>query len=213
MQLHLSGGVEVYLDGLILETILSTFKARDLAQLALVCQSLRAPAQLAAHRSLVLPVKRLQGTLLRHLERGSWIAQLREWEALALRQEVWFQAEPAHTVVAEDGELKFVKRIADLSGRGNFAASNARSMPAFRPAALNGHPVIDFDGASLLKTRAFAEAIPQPITLMLVARARGDTTMVDSLTPQCAPRPPANALHARAHRRRCRPRPAHHSSA
>ena len=61
-------------------------------------------------------------------------------------------------------------------------------MPEFRNNSVNGHPTIEFDGGSILKTRAFPEALPQPITLMIVARARGDCTMVDSLGTQYAAR-------------------------
>ena len=63
-------------------------------------------------------------------------------------------------------------------------------MPAFRPDAINGHACFEFDGASVLKTKQFAQTLPQPITIMVVAKARGDTTIFDSLTPQYAPRAP-----------------------
>ena len=53
MLITLRTGEDFYLDGLIIETILSTFTAKDLALLSQVCHSLRAPAQLSAHRTLV----------------------------------------------------------------------------------------------------------------------------------------------------------------
>jgi len=60
------------------------------------------------------------------------------------------------------------------------------SMPLLRECALNGHAAFVFDGNSVLKTPPFATPLPQPLTLMLVARARGDTTIVDSLNPHSA---------------------------
>ena len=59
-------------------------------------------------------------------------------------------------------------------------------MPIMREDSLNGHPTIEFDGQSLLQTRPFDESLPQPVTLILVAMAMGDTTLVDSLGSQCA---------------------------
>ena len=81
------GGNEYYLDGLVLDCILSSFNARELARLSAVCKALRSPAQLAAHRALLAIVRRLDCTLLRHCERGSWIHQLAEWETLAAATE------------------------------------------------------------------------------------------------------------------------------
>jgi hypothetical protein len=182
MQLILKSGVEIYLDGLILECILSTFAARDLAVLSQVCQTLRAPAQLSAHRTLIQLVRRLQATLLRHCERGSWIAQLRSWEALEAANLVWLQADEASTTLVDQDDERLVKRAHDLSGHDNSAAMSQR-MPAFRKDAINGHPAFEFDGASVLRTKAFPQALPQPITIMVVARLRGDTTICDSLGP------------------------------
>lgn len=182
MQLVLKSGTEIYLDGLCIECILSTFAARDLAVLSRVCQTLRAPAQLAAHRTLVQLVRRLQTMLLRHCEKGSWIAQLRMWEALEAANLVWLQAETSASLV-EQGDERLVKGAADLSGHGNNFTATTQRMPTFRADAVNGHAAFDFDGASVLKTHAFAQALPQPITIMVVARLRGDTTICDSLGP------------------------------
>ena len=195
MLITLRSGADFYLDGLIIETILSTFGARDLALLSAVCHSMRAPAQLAAHRSLVGLVRRMQCALLRHCERGSWITMLREWEALEAKNLVWLQAEDEHTTLATQGEQTFVKQAHDRSGSGHSATMHGR-MPAYRYDAINGHPCFEFDGASVLKTAPFAQALPQPLTIMVVARARGDTTIFDALTSTCAPpspRPPSRA--------------------
>ena len=76
-----------------------------------------------------------------------------------------------------------MKGAADLSGHGNNFTATTQRMPTFRADAVNGHAAFDFDGASVLKTHAFAQALPQPITIMVVARLRGDTTICDSLGP------------------------------
>lgn len=182
MQLHLANNTEIYLDGLILETILSSFRAAELATLSAVCKTLRSPAQLAAHRALVQLVQGLQSSLLRHCERGSWISQLAEWEAVKAANVMWLQAEEQHTALVKQGEHRLIKRANDLSGNGNSAQVSQR-MPLFRTDAINGHAAFEFDGAAVLKTRPFPQPLPQPITLMVVARARGDTTIVDSLGP------------------------------
>jgi len=187
MQLTLAGR-DFYLDGLVLECILSNFTARGLAIISEVSRCLRAPAQLAAHRSLVLLVQQLQSSLLRHCQRGSWIGQLADWEAVAAANVLWLQAEEAHTASVKQGDDDhLVRRVHDLSGRGNWASSQLASrMPILRPNLLNGHAAFEFEGSSVLKTRPFSKPLQQPITLVIVGRARGDTTMVDSLTPQSA---------------------------
>ena len=55
--------------------------------------------------------------------------------------------------------------------------------PVFRPNVLNGCAAFEFDGTCVLKTRPFAQPLPQPITLIVVAKARGDTTIIDALGP------------------------------
>jgi len=185
MQLHL-GCSEFFLDGLILEAILSNFKAHELAILSAVCRSLRSPAQLAAHRTLLETVRQLQSSLLRHCERGSWIHQLGEWEAVKAANVLWLQASQENIGLLKQlnqDDVQLVKWAADLSGHGH-RAQMAQRAPVLRLGAINGHPAFEFDGASVLKTRPFAQPLPQPITLMVVARARGDTTIVDSLGPQ-----------------------------
>ena len=127
----------------------------------------------------------LQCCVLRHFERGSYIQQLAEWEALSAANQVWLQADPGKVVLVQQGELSLVRRANDLSGHNNAAIMHHR-MPTLREDAVNGHHAFEFDGASVLKTRPFAQPLAQPVTLVVVARARGDTTIVDSLGPQCA---------------------------
>jgi len=176
---------DFYLDGLILEEILSNFCASELATLSAVARGLRAPAQLSAHRTLMQLVQRLQASLLRHCQRGSWISQLAAWEAVFASNLLWIQAEMAHVVCVKQGDEKLVKRALDLSGHQNGAHMHQRA-PVLRPNAINGHAAFDFDGSSVLKTKPFKQPLQQPITIMVVARARGDTTMIDSLGPQSA---------------------------
>ncbi|KAL3904373.1 MAG: hypothetical protein SGPRY_011306, partial [Prymnesium sp.] len=184
VQIRFRNGSDCYLDGLIVEAILVNLCAKDLAIVSTVCRALRAPAQQAAHRGLVKLVQSSQGMLLRHCERGSWVSQLREWETVRSSCVMWLQAEPPNMILVKQGEQRFVKRCADLSGNGNLASMYQR-MPLYKPGSLNGHGTLDFDGASVLKTRPFAQPLEQPVTLMVVARARGDTTIIDSLGPKC----------------------------
>ena len=92
MQMQLRCGSEFYLDGLMVECILLNLRSRDLATVSTVCRALRLPSQSAAYRALSALVQRMQCTLLRHYERGSWISQLREWEQLSNANLVWLQA-------------------------------------------------------------------------------------------------------------------------
>ena len=187
MQIQLRSGAEFYLDGLLVECILADLRARNLASVAMVCRSLRLPAQAAAYRALTRIVDRMQCKLMERYERGSsWVKQLREWEALDAANKVWLQAAAPNVVTVEKrGEGTFVKRVGDLSGNG-YGATMHQQMPALRQDAINGHAAFDFDGHAVLKTIPFAEPMQQPVTLIVVARARGDTTIVDSLSPSCA---------------------------
>ena len=187
MQIQLRSGAEFYLDGLIVECILGNLRSRGLATAAMVCRTLRLPAQAAAYRSLTTIVDRMQCELMQRYERGSsWIRQLREWETLEADNKVWLQAAASNVVTVEKkGEGTFVKRVGDLSGNG-YGAIMHKQMPALRQDAINGHAAFEFDGHGVLKTRPFAEPLQQPVTIMVVARARGDTTLVDSLNPGCA---------------------------
>ena len=186
MQMQLRSGAEFYLDGLIVECILGNLRSRALATAAMVCRTLRLPAQAAAYRSLTTIVDRMQCELMQRYERGSsWIRKLREWETLEADNKVWLQAAAPNVVTVEKkGEGTFVKRVGDLSGNG-YGATMHKQMPALRQDAINGHAAFDFEGHAVLKTIPFAEPLQQPVTLMVVARARGDTTIVDSLNPGC----------------------------
>ena len=49
-------------------------------------------------------IKRMQATLLRHLERGSWIAQLRDWEAIEATNLLWLQAGETSTTLVPSAQ-------------------------------------------------------------------------------------------------------------
>ena len=196
MQMQLRCGSEFYLDGLVVECILLNLRSRDLATISTICRALRLPSQSAAYRALTALVQRMQCTLLRHYERGSWISQLREWETLVSDNLIWLQAAASNVVTIDKAEQTYVKRVGDLSGHG-YGAIMHQKMPLLRPDAINGHAAFEFDGHSVLKTRPFSEPLQQPVTIIIVARARGDTTIVDSLGPQCAAHP-WHALRSRA---------------
>ena len=138
MQMQLRCGAEFYLDGLIVECILLNLRSRSLATVTRVSMALRKPAQSAANRARTALVDRMQCTLLRHYERGSWISQLREWETLEADNKVWLQAAASNVVTVEKaGEGTYVKRVGDLSGNG-YGATMHHKMPALRPDAING---------------------------------------------------------------------------
>jgi hypothetical protein len=186
MQLNLPSGIEFYLDELVLECILKSLTAKQLSCISLVCKSLYDTAQHAATSAVFQVVERVESVLVPRFVRGSWIHELRDWELLEANNLVWYQADPERAIVVRDEieeELR-VQRIADLSGNGHFAAASQERMPIMRKNGLNGHPVIEFDGRSSLQTRPLDESLPQPVTLILVAMAMGDTTMVDSLGSQ-----------------------------
>mmetsp|Transcript_29559 Transcript_29559/g.87912 ORF Transcript_29559/g.87912 Transcript_29559/m.87912 type:complete len:344 (+) Transcript_29559:46-1077(+) len=180
MLLQLPSGAEFYLDGLVLETILLNLRAADLANVCLTCRALSQPAQAAARGAAQLLLTRLQTTRMREMERGSAIAQLLSWESVVGDNLVWLQAvEEAATIIVKDGQ-QYVQSAADLTGSGHGATMHLKP-PVFRPNVLNGCAAFEFDGTCVLKTRPFAQPLPQPITLIVVAKARGDTTIIDAL--------------------------------
>ena len=73
MQVELNDS-PLYLDGLVVECILCNLRASDLATVSRVCRALQLPAAAAAHKQVLELVARMECTLLRHCERGSWIA-------------------------------------------------------------------------------------------------------------------------------------------
>mmetsp|Transcript_4354 Transcript_4354/g.13990 ORF Transcript_4354/g.13990 Transcript_4354/m.13990 type:complete len:359 (+) Transcript_4354:41-1117(+) len=180
LSLTLRCGAEYFLDGLLVETILSNLGATDLAAVAATCSSLRRPCEAVAATSLRLLLVRMQTEPVRaELVRGA-IARLMLWELIAADCHLWLQADERYLTLAERFGTSYVQACADRSGSGHGAYSHLNG-PEFLPDALHGCGVFLFDGAAVLKTRPFTEPIPQPITLMVVAKARGDTTIIDAL--------------------------------
>ena len=130
-------------------------------------------------------VERLQAAGGQEFERGTPISQLHRWEAVEKANVLWIQAdsEASSQKLVGDTEPAPVRRASDLSGHSNDAYASVPRTPHLRPDAINGHAAFEFDGSCVLKTRPFRVPIPQPVTIMIVARTRGDTTMIDSLGP------------------------------
>mmetsp|Transcript_25819 Transcript_25819/g.78500 ORF Transcript_25819/g.78500 Transcript_25819/m.78500 type:complete len:356 (-) Transcript_25819:758-1825(-) len=181
LALTLQSGAELLLDGLILSNILEQLGAADLAAAAATASALRFPAYAAARAAIERHAARLDCTPLHDLDDSVGpIARLSQWEQLDEANILWLRAEQRALIAAQkDGELR-VRACEDLSGRNHHAASEQHG-PVFNPNAVNGHGAFEFDGNSVLKTRPFAMPVPQPLTLVVVARARGDTTIVDAL--------------------------------
>ncbi|KAL1515687.1 hypothetical protein AB1Y20_002304 [Prymnesium parvum] len=175
-----------WLDELILQTIaLSVDGSRGLAKLACVCAPLRAAARGVAATQLQQLLHRLQTALPSlALDDESPVVTLARWEAWAASNVLWFQANLQTLTMARFGGScqRAVRAWADMSGGRHDAAAVAnKSLPVYNECAINGHGALEFSGQSVLHTQAFGKPLPQPITIVVVARARGDTTIVDSL--------------------------------
>lgn len=186
MQLSLptpTGRAEVWLDGLCTESILLQLGAEDLASVCLVCRDMRMPAQAAAHQLMLLLLQRLNITVQRQCERGSWIVQLLGWERVEASLKVWHKAEETRLCMDPDGQEQ-VTGVSDLSGHGNHAVSlSSAPPPTLARDAINSFPALNFDGSHVLKAGPFEKPLKQPITLMAIAKARGDVTLIDSFGP------------------------------
>jgi hypothetical protein len=185
----------LFLDDLVIQTVLRFLSVYDLQSAASVCKSFQKNACSVAADQLIELY-----TSLRVLPgRPSWmdvasrISQLGSWTSVSQKTMLWFSA--------EEGDVKLVSKESDIPGRsatlrvlsmrdlsGNrHTAFGHGHMPTFIPDALGrGLGALEFDGSSYLETRPFGASMPQPLTLMIVARARGDTTIIDSLTPKSA---------------------------
>jgi len=172
-----------WFDELIIETIMHNLQDSEaLARMARVCGPCRSAA-------LAVGSRRLQGLLHRlQLAVPPWERSspflggvLVRWERVVASNRLWIQATKT-ALTLERGE--HVRGCADLSGNGCHIKCHANSCPTFGTRALNGHGVIEFDGSSLLRSSPFAAPLEQPVTIIVVAKARGDTTIVDSHSPR-----------------------------
>jgi len=171
MLITLRHGKEFYLDGLVLENIVSQLCVSDLVRVSATCQVLNHVSEAVAQRALARLAKRLQCTRLRLFDGGSRISQLIMWEQLAESTVLWLQADRARVRVVERGGETRVTFARDLSGSGNDAAS-PRDGPVLNPDAVNGWGAFEFDGHSVLKTRPFECPIAQPVTLVVSGLVR-----------------------------------------
>ena len=120
------------------------------------------------------------------LNGASRIAQLSAWTSVEACTVLWLRAAP--TTIRMQAQRR-VERWEDISGRGNHAfACRGERMPEFVADAMTSpqgeQGALDFTGRGVLATRPFSSPLPQPLTIMLVARARGDVTLCDALTPR-----------------------------
>lgn len=189
-----------FVDSLVVQNILENLSVHDLRSVSAVSKSLKASASDVASDQLFKLYKALR-VLPRPLPpRGSGayptrVSQLGSWTSVAMSATLWFSAQGEHLEIVKKPHEIYgrpdelgVRCIKDMSGSGHHAyAKSAERMPTFVPDALGpGNGALEFNGASLLETCAFDQPLQQPLTLVIVARARGDTTLIDSLTPTSA---------------------------
>jgi len=179
----------IELDGLVLHTILHfcSADARDLKAVACVSSTCRAAAGEVAADALLAVLNQLAVLPLpakQRLANASRIVQLGAWTAVEACTVMWLRAAP-NTLKLLPGRR--VSRWEDISGNGNHAfARRGERAPEFVADAFGSpegdHGALEFTGRSMLATLPFDTPLPQPLTLMLVARARGDVTLCDALT-------------------------------
>ena len=120
---------------------------------------------------------------------SSRIVQLGSWTNVEAATCLWLRAAPnALKLVSPEDFRRGPKRVSrwdDISGHGNHASQmRFERMPEFIPDALGeGQGALEFTGHRVLETLPFTTPLPQPLTIMLVARASGDVTLCDSLKP------------------------------
>jgi hypothetical protein len=102
------------------------------------------------------------------------------WSPLVLEPALWFDAAQLTGLVDNDP----VGSWTDASGNGRHAVQGTgAAKPTYKTAALNGRPVVRFDGVDdWLQTAAFGAALAQPTTITLVGTATGaDNYFYDGL--------------------------------
>ena len=180
----LANAQQVHLDDLVLHQILNHLDATNLAAVAKTSTALRKAVKLTAYEKLQLSARSQNITLQTQTE---LLQQLHKMEFIAKNTVFWLRADQdaMQSVSLKDsrGNQKNFQYVRDLSSHENHAYSTKVS-PTYCPDAVNGYGAFEFAGASVLKTRPFAQPLPQPITIMIVARATGDTTLIDALGPR-----------------------------
>ena len=189
-------GKIMYLDALIVQRILESLETvADLQNAAAISRSFKEQASDVASDSLFELYTKLR-VLPRKpsIEGDTRISQLGSWSSVQHKAVLWLSAEadnlklkPPDRYDPPNAPLK-VMQMHDASGHGRHATAPAVDrMPTFVPDAFGpGVGALEFGGSSFLQTMPFISTLPQPLTLVIVARARGDTTLVDSLSPKSA---------------------------
>jgi len=199
------GSSTVYLDELCLHNVLEHLDEQSaLSRTVAVSKSFSAASVELASDRLLKMLKRQQVLPLRYSQggRSSRITQLGTWAAIEAHEVLTLRADRAALTFATDppphrgwpfgpadGATGLrVSRMADVSNHGHHAiALSPERCPTFVPDCLGpGIGALEFTGSSILQTAPFATPLPQPVSLMVVARCRGDTTMCDSLTATSA---------------------------
>jgi len=184
----------LYLDELVLVAILRELSVRDLRTSAAVCISFRAVAVEVASDALLVVLNKMSVLPLpqvKCLRAVSRISELGKWRSVEACTVLWLRAARAAVTIMEvpchGRQRKRVSRWEDISGSGHHvSATEITRMPEYDPAALGGHGAIEFTGEQMLCSLPFVPALPQPLSMMIVARASGDVTICDSLTPRSA---------------------------
>ena len=150
----------------------------------------RAPPD-CSQRQRVLPLRQCSTTA------KSWIHQLGTWSSVEACTVLTLRADPKTLKLNRPAAVPpwrggpspmLVSRMSDVSGNGHDAIPIVDPLhpdrrPTFEPDALGeGVGAVVFNGSQLLETAPFASPLPQPLSIMVVARCNGDTTLCDSLS-------------------------------
>ena len=188
---------EVYLDDHIVSTVITFMSPETLSRFSGVSHALRYAVSEAASKALISTLEELACTPVPRRLEGCRVAQLACWRAVSGAAACWFVASEENLQLGSDGQT--VEQWRDISGHARHAKAPVGRGPTFNATACAGQPALTFHGRSELQTLPFTKALPQPLTLMVVAKANGDTTLVDSLrvsSPRfelCHGYPPSNA--------------------
>ena len=152
-------------------------------------RSPRPRPSVCAQRQRVLPLRQCSFTA------KSWINQLGTWSSVEACNVLTLRADPKVLKLVQPATVPpwrggpspmLVSRMSDVSGHGHDASVHALRpdrRPTFEPDALGeGIGAVVFNGGQVIETAPFATPLPQPLSIMVVARCNGDTTLCDSLS-------------------------------
>lgn len=123
---------------------------------------------------------------------GPRFEALASWWNVEASLEAWFIAQRSSLLLGPDGRVMLWR---DASGKERHAKPCGRANPFFAsqlpawneasvPGCANGGAIEWGVGQAELKTAKFAAPLAQPLSLLVVAKASGDTTILDSLSPE-----------------------------